>query len=85
MSALDKCHFCKTDCFAYGLYARCSALSDTMFESDNCPFYKNKEQRWKEHHESVRHLHRTGQDDLIYKYGEQPDQKRIWRDIDGSV
>lgn len=41
-----------TDCFAY-CNGICIALEDTDFKGRHCPFYKKKEERRTERHDSV--------------------------------
>lgn len=77
----DKCQYGHEDCFAYGCYKRCDALNDTYFKSGECPFYKNTFKRTHEHVMNVIKLRADGRDDLIYKYGQEGRQPRIWSDI----
>ena len=76
----DKCIGNKQDCFAYGPYAKCSALCNTNFKGE-CPFYKTALQRKKEHMASVLKLESEGKYGLIEKFGEQENQPRIWGEI----
>ena len=77
----DRCPYRKPDCFAFGAYGKCIACSDTRFESCECPFYKTKAQRYKEHLLGIQKLEQENRFDLIGKYGEQENNKWIWRDI----
>jgi len=77
----DRCPFRKPDCFAFGIYGRCNACSNTAFNSTECPFYKTNLERQKGHHEAVKRLEETGRYDLIGRYGEEENQPRIWREI----
>lgn len=85
MRVTDKCPYVHTDCFAYGVYAKCTACSPTNFESDECPFYKPKHQRWQEHQQNIKILREKGREDLIDKYGNQDGNRSAWRDIDGAI
>lgn len=77
----DKCPFRKPDCFAFGIYGRCNACTNTDFNSTECPFYKTATQRYREHHSAVSKLESENRFDLIAKYGEMNEQPRIWREI----
>lgn len=78
-------HCRKVDCFAFGFYGKCMALSRTNFADGECPFYKTKEERLKGHLESIKTLEDKGRYDLIEKYGHEGDQTRVWREIDGEI
>ncbi len=76
----DKCSNRTPDCFAFGVYGKCKACSDTNFKH-GCPFYKTNEQRQKEHEQSIRKLENIGRYDLIGKFGESENQPRVWGEI----
>lgn len=80
----SRCFENKTDCFAYTKYGGCRACSETVF-SGPCPFYKTSLQRLSEHQANLIRLQRMERRDLIHLYGEEGDQKWIWRDIYGAV
>lgn len=82
MSKTDRCIYSREDCFAYGLYGRCYACDDTDFSGNTCPFYKTREERYKEHQATVTRLKDANRHDLIKKYGEEDRQKYVWREIE---
>lgn len=78
---LDSCQYGHDDCFAYGCYAKCRALRETYFKDNVCPFYKTVHQRRHEHEVSINKLKAEGREDLIFKYGQDENQPRVWSDI----
>ena len=64
------CQEKKMDCFAFGPYGRCKALTDTSFDHE-CPFYKTSIQVRKEHNANLDRLERLGRFDLLDKYTNQ--------------
>ena len=80
--SMDKCPFGRIDCFGFGIYGRCIALSNTDFECDQCPFYKTKLERYLGHQNAITRLHEIGRKDLIVKYGQKDIQPRIWKEIE---
>lgn len=70
----------KQDCFAYADRGKCLACGDTP-EAGNCPFYKTREQRRNGHCDSLHRLTGLGRYDLIYKYGYDGFQARLWGEI----
>lgn len=64
--------YCKeklVDCFAFGTYGRCIALSDTRFKH-GCPFYKPRVMAEIEKQTAVERLEKQNRYDLIKKYSE---------------
>ena len=65
----DKCVWRHPDCFAYGMYQHCKALSETTFKQHkDCPFYKTGEQCDQERVNALNHLFEIGRNDLAVKY-----------------
>lgn len=79
---MDRCPYGKIDCFAFGYFGRCTACSNTEFTSNECPFYKTRITRYKEHEDGIERLRKIGRPDLIVKYGQKDIQPRIWREIE---
>ena len=80
------CKYCKhgkIDCFAFGNYGKCKALSDTDFKGKPCPFYKTEKERFEGHVASVQRLEDIDRCDLIITYGEADKQREVWSELGG--
>lgn len=76
----DTCPDGRVDCFAYSRSGICKACVETDFIGD-CPFYKSGLDRKRGHLAAVTRLEELGRYDLIKKYGETPDQSKVWDEI----
>ena len=57
----------KSDCFCWH-YGGCTGLRNAKFRHNDCPFYKTREQSWRETERAYRKLVEEGRFDLIEKY-----------------
>lgn len=68
------CQQDKVDCFAFGIYGKCKACRETVFDKP-CPFYKTYAQVRTEREATMTRLQGLKRYDLIEKYLQQPDDR----------